>query len=250
LQNCAICTKKNLWQNTGLIVAGRRLWVCRNCGHEQYEEEPQGLSIPPKILYLDIEYGKMRVWLYDLYGEHNKHIRYDMIERAKFVTNWAAAWVNPHTYKIKGDIISGVATQGEARKANDKRILHPLFLLMDEADYWCGHNSDGFDVKVLKWRFLLHGMGYPSEAKKVDTFKISGRSRPESRAMDYLLKRLGYTGKKHKLDDDEWREICEKGTPRLLAKADRYCRQDVRGGVDLLRTYVRAEEQSGRVVFR
>jgi hypothetical protein len=245
-----------MWQSTGRFdkKTGGRIWRCRNHPEKypvyQTELPPQGLGVPPNILYVDIEYGKMRVWLYDLYGERNKHISKDMIDRHKFMTNWAAAWVSPQTYKITGGIFSGVVTQAEAKKANDKRILKPLFQLLDECDYVCGHNSQSFDVKVLKWRFFLYNMGYPSASKQVDTFKLAGAGRPESRALDYLLKRKGYAGKQHKLSDDEWREICEKGTPSLLAKADRYCRADVRGGVDLLREYVRAEEMSGRVVFR
>ena len=143
-----------------------------------------------------------------------------------------------------------MATTAEAKKGSDIRILRPLFDLMDGADYWCGHFSSGFDVKVLKWRYLFHHMGYPREAKQVDTYKLSGRGKPESRSLDYLLKRLGYEGKKHKLTDAEWKEICEFGTPRLLAKANRYCRADVRGGVDLLREYVLAEERSGKTIFK
>jgi hypothetical protein len=213
------------------------------------EEQPQGLDVPPKILYLDIETALMSVDIYDLYIP-NKRITKDAIERNKFVINWAAAWVENGTYKIKGKILSGVCTQKEAKKQNDKRILQPLFDLMDESDYICGHNVQGFDVKILKWRFLYHGMGYPSASKIVDTFKLSGAGRPESRGLDYLLRALGHNGKRHELDLSQWREIVHKGTPALLAKSDRYCRADVRGGVDLLREYAHAEEQGGRVLFR
>lgn len=252
MQNCDVCLKKNLWQSTQWIdgISGARWWKCRNCGNEQIEEHPQGLKTPPKILYLDIETALMRVSIYDLYSKRNQSISKDAIERHRFVINWAAAWVDPQTYKIKGGIISGVTKQSEVKREDDRRILKPLFSLMDEADYWCGHNSQNFDIKILKYRFFEHGWGYPAEAKQVDTFKLSGRGKPESRGLDYLLQRRGYAGKKHELTPEEWREIVRYGTPKLLDKADKYCRQDVRGGVDLLREYTKAEEQSGRIIFR
>jgi hypothetical protein len=251
MQNCNRCQRKNLWQSTNYTDAetGARWWKCRNCGNEQVEEPPQGLYIAPKILYLDIETALMKVWLYDLFGERNKSISPAMADTNRFVINWAAAWVRLGDYSIK-TIMSAVTTPNEARHQNDKRILRPLFNLMDEADYICGHNSKGFDVKILKWRFLFHGWGYPSNSKQVDTLTLARQSKPESRSLDYMLKKLGRDGKKHELTRDEWREIAEHGTQRLLNKANRYCRQDVREGVGLLQILTRAENMAGRVLFR
>lgn len=237
-----------MWQSTHEFSNRRRKWICRNCGNEQYEFPPQGLKIPPKILYIDIESALMSVDLYDLYIP-GKRINKDMIDRHRFVINWAAVWVTPKEYTIKGRIMTGVVTQREAKRQNDKRILKPIFDLLEQADYICGHNSDGFDVKILKWRFLYHGMGYPLASKSADTFKLSGKGRPESRALEYLS--LAFGGKPKKgLTQDEWREIAHQGTPRLLAKSNRYCRGDVREGVNVLRRYVLAEERSGKVIFK
>ena len=207
------------------------------------------MRIAPRILYLDIETAMMKVYLYDLYGERNRYINADMLSTQRFVVNWAAAWIDPHAYTIT-KMFSGVVTNKEAVRQNDKRILQPLFSLMDRADYICGHNSKGFDVKILKWRFLYHGWGYPNEAKQVDTLTQARETRPESRGLNFMMKQLGHKGKRYELTQVEWQEVIEKGTPALLNKANRYCRNDVKIGVDLLRILTQAKEQSGKVVFK
>lgn len=243
-----------MWQSTKWVDwnTGARIWRCRNCKNYQTELPAQGLRIPPKILYIDIETALISVDVYDLYIP-GKRINKDMINRRRFVINWAAAWVNPQTYEIK-KILTGVVTEREAKQQDDKRIVQEIFNLMDEADYLCWHNGDSFDHKILKWRFLFHGMGYPSQSKTVDTFKLSGQGKPESRGLEYISTELGGNRKKG-LDADEWRKIVRASTPaeertKLLRKSSRYCRGDVQEGVHVLKHYVRAIEQSGKIVFR
>jgi len=189
----------------------------------------------------------MKVYIYDLFVP-GKRINKDLILQNSFVINWAAAWLDEE-WKIKGRILSEVLTPKEAVKQNDARILETLFYMMDEADYICGHNSNNFDLKKLKWRFLKHGWGYPHEAKKLDSYRMSGDTKPASRGLEHLSVEFG--GKrKMGLDIFEWIEIVEKGTPKLLRKADKYCRGDVREGVGVLRTYAKALEQSGRKLIK
>jgi DNA polymerase elongation subunit (family B) len=185
----------------------------------------------------------MKVYIYDLYVQ-SKHINKDMVIQNSFVINWAAAWLDSE-WNIKGRIISEVLTPKEAVKQNDKRILENLFYMMDKADYICGHNSNNFDVKKLKWRFMKHGWGYPHESKKLDSFRMSAETKPASRGLEHLSVELG--GKrKMGLDLHEWQSIVETGDPKLLRKADKYCRGDVREGVMVFGKYARAIEQSGR----
>lgn len=210
------------------------------------EMPPQGLRIPPKVLYVDIETALMKVYAYDLYVP-NKRISKDMIAQSSFVICWSAAWLN--SGYIPKKIMAGVLKPSEARKQNDKRIVEDIWSLLDEADVVCGHNSDGFDLKVLGWRFLLHGLTFP-EYKKLDTFKMAGKyTRPPSRGLEFLSVSLG--GKpKRGLDREEWIDIVETGNEKLLQKADRYCRGDVREGAGVLRRYATAIEASGKVLFR
>lgn len=191
----------------------------------------------------------MSVMLYDLYVP-GKYINKDMIVKNSYVINWAAAWLDTD-YNIKGRVFSEVVTPSEARRHHDRRILAHLFDLMDEADYWAGHNFNAFDAKKLKWRFLIHRFGFPLESKRLDSYIMAGRhTKPPSRGLEPLSLALGGTRKKG-LDVHEWKEIVQLGTPRLLRKADIYCRGDVRNGVGVLREYAKAIEQSGqRIVLK
>lgn len=244
-----------MWQSTKWVDwnTGARIWKCRNHPkgepYYQAEEPAQGLPVPPKILYLDIETSLMKAYIYDLYDEGNKRITRDMIDSRRFVINWAAAWVQPIKYVIGGGIMSEVVTPREARQQDDHRILKRLFDLMDESDYVVGHNAKGFDIKILKWRFLKHGMGYPAESKYIDTLTMARETKPETRGLEDLSVQLGGRPKRG-LRKTEWRQIVETGDEALLHKADNYCRGDVREGVRVLRHFTLAKEQSGKVVFR
>lgn len=248
MQTCDHCNKK-MWHATGYWTDNRRWCQCRNCEHWQLEAPPQGLKIPPKILYLDIEVALMSVYTYDLYVP-SKRLRPPNIKTRKFVICWAAAWLNPKTHKITGGILSDVIRPKEIKKQNDKRICASIFDLMESADIICGHNSNSFDLKTLKWRFMVHGMGFPFQYKTLDTFTLAGReTRPESRGLEDLSLQLGGRAKMG-LNLDEWREIVEYGTPRLLAKSDKYCRGDVREGVRIFKQYADAIEAGGGVLYR
>ena len=118
---------------------------CRNSGHVQLEMPPQGLEIPPKILYIDIETALMSADIYDLHVRSG-YLSRDFITRHSYVINWAAAWLNQE-YKIIGKIMSGVCTNNEAKTQNDRRIVGDIWDLMEEADYIGGHNSNNFDIK-------------------------------------------------------------------------------------------------------
>jgi len=206
------------------------------------------MKLPPKILYLDIEVALMKVYTYDLYVP-SKRLRPAQIDTRKYIICWAAAWLNGEN-KIDGGILSDVITQRETKTQNDKRVCQSIFDLMNEADFIVGHNSDSFDLKVLRWRFLKHGMGFPIVNKTFDTFKLAGKyTRPESRGLEDLSLQLGGRAKMG-LDEHEWREIVEQGTPRLLAKADKYCRGDVREGVRVFKYYADAVTSAGGRLYR
>jgi hypothetical protein len=253
LTNCDVCSKGRLWSSTGRFVDNRREMVCRNCGNVQLESPPQGLRIPPSILYVDIETALMSAYLYDL-RIPSGYINKSYIKEQSFVINWAAAWLDTD-WEIRGKIITGVVSVEEAKEKNDKRILEMLWDMLERADYWAGHNSDGFDYKVLHWRFLVNDLGFPKEGKRLDTWKMAGRyTRPPSRGLEYISTTLGGHAK-NGLSSEEWMAIVSEKTPddirnRLLHKSNRYCRGDVREGVSVLRHYARSIEQSGKSLIK
>ena len=248
MQRCNECLTIRCWTRTGKTIDGVSQWQCRNCGNKQLEERPVGLKIPPKILYLDIETALMSVDLYDL-KVYSKYISYKFITQHSYVINWAAAWLDTE-YNIIGRIKSGVCTADEAKRRDDKRILRPLWEMMDISDYISGHNSDNFDIKKLNWRFMANKMGLPYKSKRLDTYKMIGKhTKPPSKGLEFQSVTLGGSRKKS-LSLEEWQAIVNVNTDesvrtKLLKKANVYCRGDVNEGVLVLREYASAIEHSG-----
>lgn len=243
MQNCTVCTKKNLWTSTGRTIDGKREWQCRNCRHVQLEEAPQGLDIPPKVLYFDIETALMKV---TTFRTGRQYVTWKSVEQDSFVICWGAAWM--HEPKIT--VMSNCVTPAEARKQNDYNCLWGLWELMDEADYIVGHNMRAFDWKTVNARFIEHGWPAPHETKIVDTLLMSRRRfRVDSHALEAWSKRLG--GKpKADMRREDW-EACMKGDERALSKMHRYCRGDIREGVHITKQFQQYyESATGLQMFR
>ena len=134
MKNCAGCIKKNMWHMSQYWDGDRRWGQCRNCGAWQLEEQPQGIKIPPKVLYLDIETALMKVYAYDLFVP-GKRIHKDMIAQLGFVVCWSAAWLSGDNKPRR--IMSDVLTHAEAKTQNDKRIASSIWLgRFAAADAW------------------------------------------------------------------------------------------------------------------
>lgn len=235
-----------MWTWTGKTKDGRREWQCRNCGGLQLEEQPQGLEIPPKVLYLDIETAFMSVDVFSLYV-HTGRLSWKGVEKYKFVICWAAAWVGDEEPQLISDAVTGA----QARKRNDKPCLKGIWRLMDEADYIVGHNIRGFDWKTLNYRYIVNGMGAPYKSKITDTLSLSRKYfLPESHALEAWSLRTG--GRmKDKMERDDWTKICRHGDEKALAKMEKYCRGDVLEGIKVLRRmqdYI--EQMEGKPLFK
>lgn len=175
---------------------------------------------------------------------HGGWISKEMICEEAFIICWSACWVG------KERILSDCVTQPEALKKDDKRILENLWDLVDQADYITGHNVNGFDWKKINNRFLVHGMGAPILSKSIDTLSLAKRHFPfESNSLDYISVKLGGLSKKD-IRREDWIRIVETGDAATLRKANRYCKGDVREGVNVFNKFVTHIESSGKVVFR
>ena len=243
MQNCTVCTKKNLWTSTGKTENGRRLWKCRNCGNEQWEEAPQGLKIPAKVLYFDLETALMKV---TTFSTGRQWVNWKSVEQDTFVLCWGAAWM--HKPKLK--VVSKCVTPEQAQMADDYDCLLPLWDMMDEADYIVGHNMRAFDWKMVNARFITHGWNAPRESKIVDTLLLSRRRyRMASHAMDAWVKKLGGEMKEDMRRED-W-EACLKGDEKALKKMEHYCRGDIKRGVQIARAFQNYYEQAtGNLLFK
>lgn len=215
---------------------------CRNCGHYQAEPSPQGLKLPKRVLYYDIERTKMTVETFGL-GVPSKRLNWQDVKEPPFVICWSAAWVGSETTTDNIRVMSDVITPRETKKGNDKRCLYGLWNMMRGADYWAGHNVKSFDTRVTQLRFILNKMPAPDlTVKQIDTLSLARKYfKNDSDALGYWLTRLGRQGK-DKMEDEDW-DLCKAGDPRALNKMRKYNRQDVRGGVELLiefRDYLRS----------
>ena len=243
MQNCHVCAKKNLWTGTGKSVEGMRLWKCRNCGNEQWEERPQGLKIPPRVLYFDIETALMKVTTFQV---ERQYLSWKSVEQESFVICWAAAWMG----KPKLKVLSKSVTSEQALKADDSECLVPLWDLMEQADYVVGHNMRGFDWKFVNARFIVHGWDAPRDAKIMDTLLLSRRRyRVASHAMDAWIRKLGGDIKEDMRRED-W-EACLKGDQKALNKMLHYCRNDIKRGIQITEAFQRYyESATGDLLFK
>ena len=75
---------------------------------------------------------------------------------------------------------------------NDRRLVHQLWRVLDEADVVIAHNGDRFDIRKANARFAAHGFRPPSPYKTVDTLKIARRYfQFDSNKLDDLGQTLG-----------------------------------------------------------
>jgi len=243
MQNCRNCTKQNLWTSTGNTIKGKREWKCRNCGNIQLEEPPQGLDIPAKVLYFDIETALVKATVFD---SGKQWVHWKNIESEPFILCWAATWMHKKTPTIISDCI----TPARVKKQDDREVLKPLYDLMDAADYIVGHNMRPFDWKMVSGRFYTHGWDAPHDPKIVDTLSLSRRRFKEiSHSLDAWLKRRHFDGK-DKMEREDW-ERCIRGDQQALNKMVRYCRDDVKRGSAWARDFQRYVEQAtGKLLFK
>lgn len=239
-----------MWTATEYWEGNRRWWRCRNCeDHYQLESPAQGLRIPPKVLYFDIETSlvPMNVNVFDM-RLRSGWLDWHDIEKPFYIISWAAAWYR--TDGRKPNIYSDAVTAYEAKRRRDKRCLRGLWELMDLADYTVGHNIKAFDNKKAETRFLLNGMGRPSDSKYEDTLTLAKKKfKPESQALDYWMWLLGEE-RKEKMVKADWEEV-DKGNQKAINKMHRYNRGDIRRGLALLNTFVEyVESNGGKKVFK
>jgi hypothetical protein len=100
--------------------------------------------------------------------------------------------------------------------------------VLEDADEIVGHNSDKFDLKWIRTRFIFHGHKSIPEFKSIDTLKIS-RSKfnfPSNR-LDAIGKYLGFGGKKDTGGIQLWHDIIQRNSRKAMNEMIDYCKRDV-----------------------
>lgn len=172
-----------------------------------------------------------------------KYLPEYMFIEQQYVICWSAQWLNG------GPVISDRVTPQEAATGDDSRVVSSLIELMNQADLVAGHNAKNFDAKWVRGQAWLRGLEVPRDVQVIDTLALAKRSfRLPHNSLDALLKRKLGTEKHHtnfswwsdiyfSAKAEDW-EKCEKAISRM----SRYCANDVRQNVKLLRSmkpYVR-----------
>ena len=253
MQACDKCFKKRYWTSTGKFTKdGERIWKCRyqGCGHEQAEEPPRGRAhVPSKVLYFDIETSlievKQQVWGLKNYSSY---IDPDAITKDQYIICWGGAWVEDGK---RPRVFGGCVTQREAVDRDDKRIMKKLRDSMELADYVVGHNMRPYDWKTVNARILINGLKAPLEPKIIDTLSMSRRKfRVASHKLEYWSMKL--QGKpKDDMHRADWEKIQENGDARSLRKMFKYCKGDIREGVNIYLKFKKFyEDSTGKPLYK
>ena len=191
---------------------------------------------PAKILLLDIETCQMvvKVWALRQYGGY---IPYHRIVKDWSIICWAAKWL--YSNKIFGECV----TPDEAISREDKRIVKPVWDLLEEADIVIGHNVERFDIRKLNARFIKTGLPNPPlPYLTIDTLKHARRSFAFSSHKQAYITEFLSLPEKLETDIELW-DGCEAGNKNDLKYMFKYCKQDIFGLEEMylkLRPYMKS----------
>jgi hypothetical protein len=180
----------------------------------------------------------------------SKRLNWKDITCPPYLICWSAVLCDVDVGRDEIRVSSDCITPKEARRGDDRRCLSGLRERMNKADFWVGHNVKAFDTKKAQLRLILNRMNAPDlTVKQVDTLSLARKYfKNDSDTLGYWLARLGHTGK-DKMEREDW-DGCKAGDPKALHKMQKYNKQDVRGGLDVLiefRDYLRS---GGVDIFR
>jgi hypothetical protein len=150
----------------------------------------------PKILFIDVETFPNIAYVW---GKYDQNVIRFLQEGC--IATFAAKWAGEKVFSRALPDYKGY----KGGSYDDKKLVEDLWRLLDEADIVVAHNGDDFDVRVIRGRFVCHGLVPPSPFKTVDTKKVAKRvGRFNSNSLDDLGSLLGL-GKKIKTDFDLWK---------------------------------------------
>ena len=139
-------------------------------------------------------------------------------------------------------------TPREAKKGNDKRILQEFSKVLEEADYYIGHNIDGFDVKMVNSGLIKHGLAPIPPSQTIDTLKVAKKYfKFASNKLGAVCRDLGLEGKANTGGFQTWVD-CMQGCPKAMKRMVKYNKQDVAINeklFDKLRPYIKFQHRLG-----
>ena len=172
-----------------------------------------------KILLLDIENMAHLIWAWKIWETDAIEV-----ERPGHLLSMAYKWLGEKkTYCIAQCDYKGYKPMSD----DDEKLCQDIWKLLDEAEVIIGHNAQGFDIKKINYRLMLHKMTPPSPYKVIDTLTTLKRV---AQAPSHKLDAIGKDMKiGRKLDHEGWSlwKKCYHGDRDAWAKMKKYNIQDV-----------------------
>lgn len=179
--------------------------------------------IKPKVLLLDIETAPI---VADVWQIWDVNVGLNQIRKDWSVLSWAAKWLED-----KDSDVMYADTSKQRNKRDDRRILKPMWKLLNECDIVITQNGDRFDIPKLNARFIKHGMKRYAPIRSIDTRKLAkSRFGFTSNSLEYMAKFLGVRfrklTKRKYVGHDLWTE-CLKGNQDAWKEMKKYNIRDV-----------------------
>ncbi len=192
-----------------------------------------------KILILDIETAPLKVYTWNVW---NQNIAPNQIESDWFIITWAAKWL------FEDKVYGGRLTVDEVLAEDDKRIMHSLWEMVNQADIVVAHNGERFDIPRINTRFIIHGFMPPLPYQQIDTLKHIRRNFAfVHNKLDYVNQLLNLPRKIANEGMPLW-VSCVKGDEQALQTMFDYNVGDVRILEDTylrLRPWIKPHPQTG-----
>lgn len=176
-----------------------------------------------RVVTLDIETAPILAYVWGLFKQ--------FVGLDQIVRDWSILSV---TWKWLGNTKIHYVDTWEDGKAvdihDDTKLLHKLWLVLDEADVVVTQNGIQFDIKKINARFIQAGMPPPSPFRQVDTkIEATKIARFTSNKLAWLAKVLNGSQKDKHADFpgfELWAE-CLKRNPKAWAAMKKYNPIDV-----------------------
>lgn len=127
--------------------------------------KPSALQLAPRVLVADIETLPIEGYVWQLFDQN---VGLEQIKTEWSIASYAAKWLGES--KIFYENTGG---RGPKKVRDDKKLMQPLWDLLDEADIVVAQNGQKFDIKKINARLIEHGFKPYSPIRIVDTYLVA-----------------------------------------------------------------------------
>lgn len=174
----------------------------------------------PEGVIIDIETSPIKVLMY---GNIYEPVVVKILEHTKILSmGWRKVGSNK-TYYIAQNKLRGY----KPGVNDDKNLLIEISKILKEFDYIVGHNSDSFDMKIIKERIMFHRLPALPEIYTLDTKKLYKKvSKLPSNQLKHISEFMG-NGSKMEHGGTDMFLGCVKGDKKAWAMNEKYNKRDV-----------------------